>query len=310
MSEPACDGNAGDGVVRGGAEAGGAHRTAVAPAPEIAVRPDGDRVVVAVRGELDLDASERLGHALGAALGAAVRGVDLELDGVGFCDCSTLNVLLEMRRQGLEQDKTVVLRTVGPAVARLLALTGTGTLFDAPDPGVADPGVPDAHVQGRGFPGPDGNGGGDVGGATRAADVDGSADSAPGAAARRAEATADGDAQGARRAGRDDAGPVFPGNLALDDLRVEVAQLRRAMRTRPVIDLARGILMASFGLGVHEAWRVLVLASQNTNTKLHHLAHELVAAVLGEAPGVGVREQVASAVALVRTEVATAGHGE
>ncbi|MGW2913457.1 ANTAR domain-containing protein [Streptomyces asoensis] len=278
MSEPACDGNAGDGVVRGGAEAGGAHRTAVAPAPEIAVRPDGDRVVVAVRGELDLDASERLGHALGAALGAAVRGVDLELDGVGFCDCSTLNVLLEMRRRGLEQDKTVVLRTVGPAVARLLALTGTGTLFDAPDPGAADAG--------------------------------GSADSAPGTAAGRAEAAADGDAQGARRAGRDDAGPVFPGNLALDDLRVEVAQLRRAMRTRPVIDLARGILMASFGLGVHEAWRVLVLASQNTNTKLHHLAHELVAAVLGEAPGAGVREQVASAVALVRTEVATAGHGE
>ncbi|MFI5961003.1 ANTAR domain-containing protein [Streptomyces asoensis] len=305
MSEPACDANAGDGVVRGGAEAGGAHRTAVAPAPEIAVRPDGDRVVVAVRGELDLDAAGQLGHALGAALGAAVRGVDLELDGVGFCDCSTLNVLLEMRRQGLEQDKTVVLRTVGPAVARLLALTGTGTLFDAPDPG-----VPDADVPGRGFPGSDENGSGDLGGATRTADVDGSADSAPGAAAGRAEAAADGDAQGARRAGRDDAGPVFPGNLALDDLRVEVAQLRRAMRTRPVIDLARGVLMASFGLEVHEAWRVLVLASQNTNTKLHHLAHELVAAVLGEAPGAGVREEVASAVALVRTEAATAGRGE
>ncbi|MEU8572833.1 ANTAR domain-containing protein [Streptomyces asoensis] len=269
MSEPACEANAGGGVVRGGAQAGGARRVAGAPVPEIAVRPDGDRVVVAVRGELDLDASEQLGHALGAALGAAVRGVDLELDGVGFCDCSTLNVLLEVRRQGLEQDKTVVLRTVGPAVARLLALTGTGTLFDAPDPEA---------------PGPDGDGG---------------------AAAGRAEAAADGGVRGGdREARRDDAAPVFPGNLALDDLRVEVAQLRRAMRTRPVIDLARGILMASFGLGVHEAWRVLVLASQNTNTKLHHLAHDLVAAVLGEAPGAKVREQVAAAVALVRAEVA------
>ncbi|WP_030953111.1 ANTAR domain-containing protein, partial [Streptomyces sp. NRRL S-481] len=65
------------------------------------------------------------------------------------------------------------------------------------------------------------------------------------------------------------------------DLRAEVTQLRRAMQTRPTIDLARGILMASFGLSAEAAWSVLVRTSQNTNTKLHHLARDLVGSVHG-----------------------------
>ncbi|MFD9389266.1 ANTAR domain-containing protein [Streptomyces sp. NPDC060000] len=255
MPEPAYDAHTGDGDARGGAEAGGARHTGAAPVPEIGVRPDGDRVVVAVCGELDLDAAEQLGQALRTALGAAVRGVDLELGGVGFCDCSALNVLLDVREQGLKQGKTVALRTVGPAVARLLTLTGTRTLFDVPRP--------------------DGNGGGE----------------------------GDGDGE----ANRDGASVGAPGGIAADDQRIELVQLRRAMQTRPVIDLALGVLMASFGLSVQEAWRVLVLASQNTNTRLHHLARDLVAAVPGEPPGAAVQEQVASAVATVRAEIAASG---
>jgi anti-anti-sigma factor len=234
--------SAGDANTRGGDDRIGARTSGTparsAPGPEIGVRPDGDRVVVAVRGELDFESAEQLEHALRAALGAAVGGVDLELGGVAFCDCSALNVLLGLRDQGLKQGKTVALRTVGPAVERLLTLTGTRTLFDDP---CSD-------------------------------DGDGSATAA------------------------DDS--------ALQDLRIEVVQLRRAMQTRPVIDLARGILMASFGLSVEEAWRVLVLASQNTNTKLHHLARDLVSAVRGDPPADVVQEQVAAAVAKVRSEAA------
>ncbi|MFH8410971.1 ANTAR domain-containing protein [Streptomyces sp. NPDC018019] len=59
-------------------------------------------------------------------------------------------------------------------------------------------------------------------------------------------------------------------------LRTEVAQLRQAMETRPVIDLARGILMATFALSPEAAWNVLVATSQNTNTKLRRLAQNLV----------------------------------
>ncbi|MGJ5895097.1 hypothetical protein DF268_09025 [Streptomyces sp. V2] len=82
-------------------------------------------------------------------------------------------------------------------------------------------------------------------------------------------------------------------------LRGEVVQLRRAMRTRPEIDLARGILMASFGLSPDEAWNVLVKASQNTNTKLHRLASTVVTTVRGEPLPDPVRQHLTDAVASV-----------
>ncbi|MFD7602275.1 ANTAR domain-containing protein [Streptomyces mirabilis] len=66
-----------------------------------------------------------------------------------------------------------------------------------------------------------------------------------------------------------------------EDLRIEIGQLKRAMQTRPVIDLARGVLMASFGLNAEDSWSVLIEVSQRTNTKLHHLAQALVGAVNG-----------------------------
>ncbi|WP_051831296.1 ANTAR domain-containing protein [Streptomyces violens] len=81
------------------------------------------------------------------------------------------------------------------------------------------------------------------------------------------------------------------------DLHVQVAQLRRAMQTRPTIDLARGMLMASFKLSPEAAWDVLVTTSQNTNTKLHRLAGELVNSVQGTTLPPVVQEQLTAAVA-------------
>ncbi|MFI8228298.1 ANTAR domain-containing protein [Streptomyces sp. NPDC085900] len=93
--------------------------------------------------------------------------------------------------------------------------------------------------------------------------------------------------------------PVRRANVD-QELRTEVAQLRRAMRTRPAIDVARGILMATFGLSADAAWTVLVTASQNSNTKLHQLAQDLVGAVDGARLSGEVRQQMAAAVAKVR----------
>ncbi|WP_063895249.1 ANTAR domain-containing protein [Streptomyces sp. Root369] len=84
------------------------------------------------------------------------------------------------------------------------------------------------------------------------------------------------------------------------ELRLEVDQLRRAMRTRPTIDVARGIVMATFGLSAEDAWTVLVAVSQNTNTKLHHLAQDLMGAVHGDQVPKELRQQMAGAVAKVR----------
>ncbi|MER6413764.1 STAS domain-containing protein [Streptomyces humidus] len=278
MPEPVHDANAGGVDGGSGAETiGAARQPRPATGVVIRVRPEGDRVVVALRGELDLESTGQLERALYGALGAAVGGVDLELDGVAFCDCAALNVLLGARERGLREGKTVAVHTVSPAVRRLLDLTGTGTLFGAP-----------ASASTASAPTP----------STPAADarVPTADTSAPTAEACSAPAPA---------------ADALDEDVVRDlrDLRVEVVRLRRAMQTRPVIDLARGILMASFGLGVDEAWRVLSLASSNAGARLHRLAGDLVLAVQdGRAVGT-VHDEVAAAVARVRSETAAASRG-
>ncbi|MGW2516439.1 ANTAR domain-containing protein [Streptomyces sp. NPDC001617] len=197
---------------------------------------DGDRTIVTVRGELDIGAGH-LRPVLDDALDCSVTGVDLDLAAVGFCDCGGLNILLDLRKRALAESKTVAVLDCGPAVGRLLDLTGTRELFVPPGPG-------GPHTLPVGVP------------------------------------------EGGDRRGKVD-----------QELRTEVAQLRRAMQTRPVIDVARGILMATFGLSPETAWAVLVTASQNTNTKLHQLAQDLVGTVDGGPLPEAVRQQVAAAVA-------------
>ncbi|MFF8926782.1 ANTAR domain-containing protein [Streptomyces longwoodensis] len=214
------------------AEVDGVSAVRAVPGPVIDVRPEGDRAVVTVRGDLDLDAARPLERGLRTALVSSVHGVDLDLSEVGFCDCAALNVLLAARQRALTEGKTLDLTATAPTVDRVLDLTGTRSLFADPD-GTAEQGADEEDLR---------------------------------------------------------------------ELRVEVVQLRRAMQTRPVIDLARGILMASFGLCSEEAWRVLVTASQHANTKLHHLAQDIVSTAEGGEPREQIREQLAAAVARVRAE--------
>ncbi|WP_345944847.1 ANTAR domain-containing protein [Streptomyces albus subsp. chlorinus] len=186
---------------------------------------------MSVRGELDLQ-GHQLQPDLRRALERSGSGIDLDLSGVAFCDCSGLSVLLGLRRRALAQGKTVTIHSSSPPVERLLDLTGAGTLFVHPSPEAKD-----------------------------AADT------------------------------------VEPDHAAEEDLRAEVNQLRRAMETRPTIDLARGMLMATFHLSPQKAWNVLVTTSQNTNTKLHRLASDLVGTVEGVPLPDAVQKQLAAAVA-------------
>ncbi|MGW6270713.1 ANTAR domain-containing protein [Streptomyces sp. NPDC055060] len=97
---------------------------------------------------------------------------------------------------------------------------------------------------------------------------------------------------------------------AHQDPRVELDQLRRAMRTRPVIDMARGVLLASFGLSADDAWSVLVSLSQNTNTKLYRVAQELVDAATGGQIPHPLRGQLAATVARLQESPAAARTNE
>ncbi|POX42646.1 antitermination regulator [Streptomyces sp. Ru73] len=201
----------------------------------VEVTRNGHRVGVALRGELDLETSQQIQSDLRQALSRSVSGVDLDLSGVSFCDCSGLNLLLRLRRRALDHCKTVTIGAGSRAVERLLGLTGTRALFPHPNRDYENMTHPACH----------------------------------------------------------DAGPRDDND---QDPHVVIAQLRRAMQTRPTIDLARGILMASFNLTPEEAWHVLVAASQNSNTKLHRLADDLVGTIQGGALPDAVQHHLAQAV--------------
>ena len=77
--------------------------------------------------------------------------------------------------------------------------------------------------------------------------------------------------------------PSSPSAVALERaeqlrlLEEEVEQLRHAIASRPVIDQARGILMATQGCTSDEAWTILRQASQLSNTKLRTVAAAVTA---------------------------------
>ncbi|MFH9125626.1 ANTAR domain-containing protein [Streptomyces globisporus] len=81
--------------------------------------------------------------------------------------------------------------------------------------------------------------------------------------------------QDAHSPGGAPSGRVGPGADATA-LQSELEGLRSALSSRPVIDIARGILIASTSCTSQQAWDILVAASQNSNIKLRAIAHQLV----------------------------------
>ncbi|MGW8060710.1 ANTAR domain-containing protein [Streptomyces ziwulingensis] len=67
-------------------------------------------------------------------------------------------------------------------------------------------------------------------------------------------------------------------------LQEEVEQLRRAIASRPVIDQARGVLMALHACTSDEAWQILREASQLSNTKLRAVAAAVTASAGNDGP--------------------------
>ncbi|MDH6215497.1 AmiR/NasT family two-component response regulator [Streptomyces pseudovenezuelae] len=85
-----------------------------------------------------------------------------------------------------------------------------------------------------------------------------------------------------------------------DLLRQEVQQLRRAIASRPVIDQARGVLMATHTCTSDEAWEVLREASQLSNTKLRTVAAAVTAGARTGGPRLSPELRSALRTALAR----------
>ncbi|WP_432139292.1 MULTISPECIES: ANTAR domain-containing protein [unclassified Streptomyces] len=79
-------------------------------------------------------------------------------------------------------------------------------------------------------------------------------------------------------------------------LREEVEQLRHALDSRPVIDQARGVLMAVHSCTPEQAWHILREASQLSNTKLRTVAAAVTDSATGPAPPHEVRSALRAAI--------------
>ena len=117
-----------------GTDAGGGHDAATRLGVE-AIENGSGAPTLRVTGELDLVTAPLLRTELEARRGGADRVV-LDLAGVEYIDSTGLVLLLEATREAQGAGWTLALsRDIGPAVARLLEITKTESLFtwaDAP----------------------------------------------------------------------------------------------------------------------------------------------------------------------------------
>ncbi|MCW8102714.1 ANTAR domain-containing protein [Streptomyces tauricus] len=94
--------------------------------------------------------------------------------------------------------------------------------------------------------------------------------------------------------------PGQPSAESAEALHQEIAQLQEALDRRPVIDLARGILMTVWSCTADEAWELLVDVSQHSNTKLYTVAEAVLPSIQGEPLPAYLQDHLAAAVVRLR----------
>ncbi|MEU9044283.1 MULTISPECIES: STAS domain-containing protein [unclassified Kitasatospora] len=107
----------------------GDDRTADRPAPAAPVVARQGSVVTRLEGDLDLDHADAARAVLAEALASPAGVVVIDLESVGFCDSSGLNLLLQTRLTLQEAGRTLRLAAVPAQVTRLLEITGASEVF-------------------------------------------------------------------------------------------------------------------------------------------------------------------------------------
>lgn len=95
----------------------------------IRLADEGGRARASLVGEVDLDNVPMLRDVLEDSLRLAAVGLDVDLSGLRFLDCSGLNVLLALRRTAAEEERDLRIMNPSGPVSRLLAITGTQALI-------------------------------------------------------------------------------------------------------------------------------------------------------------------------------------
>src|SRR5690349_4057908 len=100
------------------------------------VHQPGDRLVIRLRGELDVSTARRAFDVAVGALQASVdQRVDLDLSGVTFCDSTGVRTLLDMQRHAERRGGEVRLTEASARVRRIFEVVGlTDALADDSQP--------------------------------------------------------------------------------------------------------------------------------------------------------------------------------
>lgn len=107
----------------------GAVYTMSEPGDEPSAGGDGDANVLALSGELDMDAAPLAFTAVADAIQAGDPHVVLDLSGVEFIDSSGLKALVAAHHAALERAVRLEIRAPSNAVRDVLALTGLAVVF-------------------------------------------------------------------------------------------------------------------------------------------------------------------------------------
>ena len=96
----------------------------------IAITPDGDRVLVAPEGELDLSTAIPLEEEIKRLRDRGFEGLVLDLRGLTFLDSSGLRLMVNARREAMEGGMKFSLIDGAPQVCRVLDITGLRPHFE------------------------------------------------------------------------------------------------------------------------------------------------------------------------------------
>lgn len=90
---------------------------------------EGDQMVLALTGELDLATAPQLRDELVTAVDEGTQSLVLDLSGLGFLDSTGLRVLIETHQKLEEAGGKLVLRGVADTTARVLEIAGLNEMF-------------------------------------------------------------------------------------------------------------------------------------------------------------------------------------
>jgi anti-sigma B factor antagonist len=101
---------------------------------KVTSRFQGDHLIVALAGEIDLYTAPRLQAELaGVFLPADPATIVVDLSAVDFCDSTGMNVLLAAHRLAAEQGGELILAAPRPALRKILEVTGLQSVFTVRD---------------------------------------------------------------------------------------------------------------------------------------------------------------------------------